>query len=44
MTTKDKYKNDIYSKVVIAEKERNNRKFKIVVKSGEVVIEEAEEE
>ena len=33
-------KNSIYSKVVIAEKERNKHRYKVVVKGGEVFIED----
>lgn len=38
----DKYA--IYSKVVIAEKERNKHKYKVTVKNGKVFIEDISEE
>ena len=43
-TTKDRFKNSIYSKVVIAEQERKKHNYKVVVRNGQVVIIDNQEE
>ena len=43
-TGKDRFKNPIYSKVMIAEQERKKRSYKVVVRNGQVVIIDNQEE